>query len=690
MKRMLLISLLVPMLAVSQQMLDTGLTRINTTELLAESALSIQEDEEVDKRRNYANRLSINQATTEELRDLQLLSESQIQSLIEYRHSFGVFIHLHELQAVPLLDKTTILSLLPFIRLEDDGLVSKRFLLGMYVKEWNYTLRLARNWQSTPNTNPGTNWLKPDYPGIPYRLMKIFDLKTGNGTRMRWQMEQDMGERFLWRKRQWGFDFLSGFIRTSPSKLLPVCILGDYQVNFGQGLIQWQSFALQKGMEPTASFRQSESLRPHTSSMESGFFRGVGVVTELGRFRVVSFFSRVRRSATLATDTGLMSNSVLRIRTDGYHRTETEQTGRNQLMIQTMGQSVQWRRPYHQWNIQWVASQFGMPLQVPSEWYQRHQITGKKWINASFDFHGSAKQWFYYGEIGVDARHQLAALAGLWYSIVRGSSVHLHLRYFPASFRALHGQVFGESGLPWNEKGLFLAFQTKQRSTWWWRLNYDLYAIPWLRYRVNRPSSGQSVFLAATWTINKRQQFEFQMRKRWGLQPSGNNLLAGSNHVWQKLTLFRFQYRMQPAIAQTYSFRFDMSQGRMESVQLIGFQCFVDHTRQQFWQKIDVGMRLYVVQQPNYNLRFYSFERGGFPGGLLTALYGNGWRTSFHVSRQWVVMDPKGIYKRLYINIVGFFSYHNLHISPGVLVNDDEGNKRRMEAQFQLTAQFLR
>jgi hypothetical protein len=690
MKRFLFTCLLFPMLASSQQLLDTGIERINTTELMAESALSIQEDDEPDKRPGQVNTLAINQASAEALRALHLLTELQIQSLIAYRYAFGAFIHLHELQAVPLFDKTTILSLLPLIRLEDDGFLNQKFFDGMFVKEWKYTLRLARNWRSAANANSGINWLKPDYLGAPYRVMKIVDFKTGNGTRMRWQMEQDMGEPFLWHTQQKGFDFLSGFIRTTPAKMMPVCILGDYQVNFGQGLIQWHSFALQKGMEPTASFRQSESLRPHTSSMESGFFRGVGMMAELGRFKVVGFFSRVRQSATLAADTGWADGSVQRIRTDGYHRTVTEQAGRHQCLVQTIGQSIQWRKSNHQLNVQWVATQFGMPLQTPTAWYQRHQIVGKKWMNASFDFHGSTKQWFYYGELGVDAQHQLAALAGLWYSILRGSSLHLHLRYFPASFRAVNAQVFGESGLPWNEKGLFFAFQTKQQASWWWRFNYDLYAVPWMRYRMNRSSSGQSLMMAGTWTLNKRQQFEFQIRKRWGLQPGVDHQQVTRDYLLQKVTLFRFQYRMQPAIAKSYSFRFDLNQGRVESIESVGFQCFADHTRHHFWHKMDIGMRLYYVQQPHYNLRFYTFERGGFPGGLLTSLYGNGWRTSIQLSRQWAFINKKRIHNKLNINTVGFFSYHHLQLFPSIIADEDEGSKRRMEAQFQLTAQFLR
>ena len=63
--------------------------------------------------------LNLNKASEEDLRFLNVLSESQIKKLIDYRKENGNLISVYELQAIPEFDLQTILELVPFVKVVD-------------------------------------------------------------------------------------------------------------------------------------------------------------------------------------------------------------------------------------------------------------------------------------------------------------------------------------------------------------------------------------------------------------------------------------------------------------------------------------------------------------------------------------------------------------------------------------------
>ena len=52
--------------------------------------------------------------------------------------------------------------------------------------------------------------------------------------------------------------------------------IGDFTVNLGQGLIQWQSLSFTKSSQALAIKREASCLRPYHSAGEFNFHRGLG------------------------------------------------------------------------------------------------------------------------------------------------------------------------------------------------------------------------------------------------------------------------------------------------------------------------------------------------------------------------------------------------------------------------------
>ena len=68
----------------------------------------------------------LNSATKEQLEKLPFLSDVQIENILSYRYSFGLFNSLFELQLIDGLDMTDIRRLLPFVVLGESQLKTKK------------------------------------------------------------------------------------------------------------------------------------------------------------------------------------------------------------------------------------------------------------------------------------------------------------------------------------------------------------------------------------------------------------------------------------------------------------------------------------------------------------------------------------------------------------------------------------
>src|SRR5690606_6432145 len=79
--------------------------------------------------------------------------------------------------------------------------------------------------------------------------------------------ENDPGERFRWRPRayHYGFDFVSGHLQLRDKGAVSNLIVGDYQAQFGQGLVFGGGLGLGKGGETITNARRAAiGFSPYT------------------------------------------------------------------------------------------------------------------------------------------------------------------------------------------------------------------------------------------------------------------------------------------------------------------------------------------------------------------------------------------------------------------------------------------
>ncbi len=242
---------------------------ITETQLEAESARTdavSQDDGQWQDQEAYRRHpLQLNKATAAELASLGILTPVQIAALLRYRDSLGAFLSIYELQAIPGFDLPVIERLLPFVRVgyDLDPHVSWRARLAQ--GDTRMLLRYART------VEPARGYLRTDSTGPHY-------LGSADGLQLRYRynnpgyasygivMQKDPGEQWFRGAEKQGFDFYSAHAAIKNHGALAALILGDYTVNMGQGLVNWQAQAFGKSAGVMNVERQGDLLRPYASA----------------------------------------------------------------------------------------------------------------------------------------------------------------------------------------------------------------------------------------------------------------------------------------------------------------------------------------------------------------------------------------------------------------------------------------
>ena len=89
--------------------------------------------------------------------------------------------------------------------------------------------------------------------------------------------EKDPGEQFFRGAQKQGFDFYSFHAFYRGGKYLKSFAFGDYQIQLGQGLNLWSSYAFGKSSDILTMKRNPIPIKPYTSVDESRFFRGAAI-----------------------------------------------------------------------------------------------------------------------------------------------------------------------------------------------------------------------------------------------------------------------------------------------------------------------------------------------------------------------------------------------------------------------------
>lgn len=471
----------------------------DSLDLLESSLLIIPEQdrpiEELELERNRMeayrkNPIDINNCNRTDLEEFGILQPGLINALIRYRETMGGFVDVYELQAVPGMDVMVFqrLKTIITIRLKNNdpwkfehrkqAKNSLEFRIGGGLKKttgdwiWNR----EKNWQ-------GGTW---------HHSLRYW-CDVGKKIRLVLHGEKDVGEKFQFNHKTIGYDFLGGGLQINEWKGMSKLLIGDYLVQWGQGLIQWHGRPPGKQMDVTAIKAQATSPRLQTTNAEQGFHRGVVVNWKRYGLQCEGFFSYRKLDSRLENlnDSVGVVDGIIGLQESGLHRTSDEIYQKANLNLVTTGIRVCLRKPQYHLAFQSLVDRFNRKWVESDKPYMLFRIPKQIQLFSSIDYSLTYRNIHFFGETAWQVGGDIATVNGILWTVSNKISCSMLHRHLPNQFTSLHGQPFSESSYRQSEHGVYAGLQYKWNARTQFHVFADIHAFSWIQYRIHGLTEGR-------------------------------------------------------------------------------------------------------------------------------------------------------------------------------------------------------
>lgn len=619
-----------------------GITQeTQTTEQQIENITEVNESETEDDsylqslRHYQRNKLNLNVASETELKEFTFLSPLQIANFLNYRHLFGKFISIYELQAIPTWDNELIQKMLPFvmvgpaISMRED--VGRRLLNGEHtiLSRLTYILEESEGFRRRKDTT-ATSF----YSGSRERFLLRYKYVYRNLLQYGFTAEKDPGEQWFKGAQRNGFDYYSAHLFVRNVGIIKNLAIGDYTVNIGQGLIQWQSLAFKKSVDVINTKRQASILRPFNSTNEYFFNRGAAITLEKDRFQFTGFASFRKVSGNLKVDTVNAEDYFSSLVTSGLHRTPNEQADKNAVQMNSFGGNISYNDGNFHVGVNSVHFQFDKPFKKDHEPYNNFAFNGKQLTNISVDWSYTWRNMHWFGEVANHNTNNYGMMSGLLVSTDPKVDLSFVYRNIQKNYQSIFGNAYTEGTFPTNEKGLFAGVSIKPNVKWKLDAYMDFYRFPYLRFRIDAPSNGQEYFVQLTHRPNKQIEIYTRFRqesKALNYSDDGELVTALIEPIIRKNWRTQIQYKVSPSITlrqRLEAMWYDLA-GPLESR---GFLAFFDVFYKPQIKTFSANMRLQYFETDDFNSRIYAYENDVLYGFSIPPFSDKGYRYYLNVN----------------------------------------------------------
>jgi hypothetical protein len=548
-------------------------------------------------------------AEANELRELRILTDLQISNFISYRKLFGKFISIYELQAIPSWDVGTIRKLTPYITLASPVSFKNDFTSRFQQGSHSLLLRVSQIVEEAKGFDNSTTGTK--YLGSPQRIFFRHRYTFKNLLQYGLVGDKDAGEQFFKGAQNKGFDFYSFHLFARNIGSIKALALGDFTVNMGQGLIQWQSLAFKKSVDVMGVKRQSTVLRPYNSAGEFLFNRGAGITIKKGNIEATVNFE----------------DYISSFLTSGYHRTESEIADRNKLRQLSFGGNIKYTGD--RWHIGFnaVHYNFSEPVQKREEPYNQFAISGKNWYNISADYSYTFRNLHFFGEAAADKHFNKAFLNGLLVSVDSRVDLSIVHRSIAKGYQAVNGNAFTESTYPTNEQGLYAGLSIRPTPAWRLDAYGDIYKFPWLKYLVDAPSHGKDFLAQLTYTPNRQVEIYTRFRNETKQSNQSDNSTVTNFLVTIPKKNWRTQvtYKVNTAITLRSRVELVWYNNKGEEGET-GFLKYFDFLYRPLMKPFSSVLRLQYFETGGYDSRIYAYENDVLYSYSIPGFFDKGYR----------------------------------------------------------------
>ena len=387
------------------------------------------------------NPMNLNEVRGEDLSRLIFLSDEQIDAILMYQYQYG-FKEIYELQLIDCLKDYEIRNLVPFVEVRGEEAI-RREAKGkeMYFREvFHYakhemTLRVdARNIEDFEGD--------PMYGKLRYRFNYQNRVQAG--------VTLDRATGAPWEKVNYG-----GYVQLKDIGPMKTIVAGNYQANFGYGLVVGSPFKRGKSAYIQSTATTDEGLKKFSSVGNSyNYFHGVGATARI-KWADVSAFYSLRR--------------------------EKDEMWQH---VVGMNATARWKR--------WKVGVTGVEtIEVKGE---RREARGAMGANVRYNW-GKVDVW---GEVAASHANQWGwgTIMGVRVNPISGLNLLAIYRYYSPEYENIYANALSSKTKVNNEHGGYLGVEYNQLKNWQlsifgdvWKEGYEAMAqadyVPQKNYQMH-------------------------------------------------------------------------------------------------------------------------------------------------------------------------------------------------------------
>lgn len=586
--------------------------------------------------------INLNRTTKEQLGQLGLLTDFQIEQLLQHKLKNGDLIALQELQTIDGFEADDIQRILPFVAVKADvnemHMSFNQYLLNAHHQG---LIRTERVLNKQAGYNP-TDSNDTRYEGSPYRLYMRYRFFMQRKFSFGIVAEKDPGEALVNQNNKLkGFDYYSAHLFVRDIGIIKSLAIGDYQVEYGQGLTLWSGLAFGKSADPVTVMRFANGLRPYTSVNETIFRRGVAIaISPVKNLRVDAYYSnRLSDGNLAAVDSLNQIDDFTSLQSSGLHRTEAEIADKGSVRIQSYGGHITYRTRRIEVGFTGAGTHLNKNLKRNFQLYNQFQFDGKKFFNTGIDYKFLLRNFNFFGEVSRSQNGAMATINGVVMSVDPRLTLTLLYRNYSKKFEAIESNAIAETDNV-NERGFYTGFTFKPVRKITLSGYLDLFSYPWLRYQVNAPSHGFEYLTQLAYKPNK--QLEMYIRYRQTNKQSNVASIQDQPKIdyLENNHQYNLRFNIAYKISKTFSIR-----SRVETVNYKdgnlptekGFLAFQDFIYKPLGKPLSITIRYAVFDTYSYNSRLYAYENDVYGAFSIPPMFGKGQRfyalLRYHISR---------------------------------------------------------
>jgi Helix-hairpin-helix motif len=554
------------------------------------------------------NPVNLNTASTEDLKELYVLSDFQVFSILQFRNKYGTFLSLNELQVIPGFHEETIRLIIPMICLDNEPKIintESDFIPSVRQK---LLLRTGINYPEKIGFSKEQDSLNV-FSGNQLSELLKYEIERKGSFRSGFTLENDPGEKISWGKNNHGTDFSSAYFELNNNGPFRKIILGDYRLSAGSGLVHGYGRA---GKSSIIHIKQNaHGIKKYSSGTEYGFMRGIAADMSIRNFRTILYVSSLRIDGSFESDD--KKSIISTIFNNGLHRNLEEIQHRNNIRQINWGGTLISESNHLDLGYNFSKTNFDKNLKyriLPDRYSQT--CTDNNFIEQSIFYAARYGNVMAGGEIALDKNQHLATIQNLTAQLHPLVSLQLSYRNYHPSYKSFGSSSLAESGGVSNEIG-FYAGSVFYPSRFL-RISFyaDRYSFPWYKYSSNMPYKGKDYLIKTDFIFNHDLDMFIMVKREFNFQNTSSEnikIKKMEEEISQRLV---FQSKFSASEKLNFKTKIEIKTDQKNISKYQGSFIAQEINFNLFQNRVILNTRYAIFDIPDWSVRIYSWESDVF------------------------------------------------------------------------------